>query len=117
MVIDQLVSAQVVLANGDIVIASEKDDADLFWAIRGGGSNFGPITSFTFKAFPQTGDVWSGYVRNLSRPTRVYYDLLLLDCFPGHSSRSNLERCGDMEGDSRTRCKRVHHHEVSVPSF
>jgi FAD/FMN-containing dehydrogenase len=63
LTIDILVEAQVVLANGDIVTASETENSDLFWAIRGAGSNFGPVTSFTFKAFPQTNTVWSGLVR------------------------------------------------------
>lgn len=52
MSIDQLVSAEVVLADGSVVIASDETDADLFWAIRGGGGNFGVATSFEFDAHP-----------------------------------------------------------------
>jgi hypothetical protein len=59
LTIDCLLSAEVVLANGDIVTASETENPDLFWAIRGAGSSFGVVTSFTSKAFPQ-GDVWGG---------------------------------------------------------
>ena len=46
---DNLISAEVVTANGDVLRASEKNHADLFWAIRGGGGNFGIVTSFEFK--------------------------------------------------------------------
>ncbi len=53
-VVDNLASAEVVLANGDVVTAGNDDDADLFWAIRGGGGNFGIATSFTYHAYPLT---------------------------------------------------------------
>lgn len=59
MSVDCLASCEVVLANGDIVTASEKENADLFWALCGAGSNFGVVTHFTSRAFPQ-GKVWGG---------------------------------------------------------
>jgi hypothetical protein len=59
MAVDILVSCEVVLASGDIVIASETQNADLFWALRGAGTSFGIVTSFTSRAFPQ-GKVWGG---------------------------------------------------------
>lgn len=52
MAIDNLLSAEVVLASGDVATASADADADLFWAIRGGGGNFGVVTSFEFQAHP-----------------------------------------------------------------
>jgi hypothetical protein len=50
--IDSLLAAEVVLADGSIVIASEDSHPDLFWAIRGGGGNFGVVTAFEFEAQP-----------------------------------------------------------------
>jgi len=52
LTIDNLLSVDMVLADGRFVTASASENADLFWAVRGGGGNFGAVTSFLFKANP-----------------------------------------------------------------
>jgi len=52
MTVDSLVAADVVTADGRYLRASETENPDLFWAIRGGGGNFGIVTRFEFKLYP-----------------------------------------------------------------
>ena len=52
LTIDNLLEADIVLANGSYIKASPKENKDLFWAIRGGGGNFGVVVSFLFKMHP-----------------------------------------------------------------
>ena len=59
LTIDSLLSAQVVTAGGEIVTASPAEHADLFWAIRGGGGNFGIVTQFEFQ-MARVGQVLGG---------------------------------------------------------
>ena len=52
----------IVTANGSILTASETENADLFWGIRGGGCNFGVVTQFVLKLHPQRRTVFSGHI-------------------------------------------------------
>ncbi|MEQ4208203.1 FAD-binding oxidoreductase [Actinopolymorpha sp. B17G11] len=58
---DNLVAADVVTADGQFLLASAQDNADLYWAIRGGGGNFGVVTSFEFRLSPVV-DIYGGPV-------------------------------------------------------
>jgi hypothetical protein len=52
LTIDNLLSVDMVLADGSFVVANAEENPDLFWAVRGGGGNFGVVTSFLFEAHP-----------------------------------------------------------------
>jgi FAD/FMN-containing dehydrogenase len=61
LAVDNLVAAELVTANGQVVHASAAQNPELFWAIRGGGGNFGIVTAFEFAAHPTT-DVFHGTI-------------------------------------------------------
>ena len=60
LTIDNLVSADVVTADGKKIRASENENADMFWAIRGGGGNFGVVTKYEFKLHPVGPQILAG---------------------------------------------------------
>ena len=62
MAIDNLVGARVVMADGSLRVASANVEPDLFWALRGGGGNFGVVTSFEFALHPVGPEVYAGFV-------------------------------------------------------
>ena len=82
MTVDNLLEADVVLADGSLVTASESENPDLFWALRGGGGNFGVVTSFKFRCHPigENGVVIGGPVlydiADTGEVMRWYRDLL-----------------------------------------
>src|SRR5512134_16060 len=62
MTVDNLISADIVTADGERRVVSAQQESDLFWAIRGGGGNFGVVTSFEFRLHPVGPEVHSGLV-------------------------------------------------------
>jgi FAD/FMN-containing dehydrogenase/DNA-binding HxlR family transcriptional regulator len=62
LTVDNLLSADVVLADGERVVASEREHADLFWGLRGGGGGLGIVTSFTYRLHPVGPDILAGSV-------------------------------------------------------
>jgi hypothetical protein len=79
-VCDNVLAAEVVLADGRLVTANAHEDADLFWAIRGGGGNFGIVTSFDFRLL-RLDSVLSGLmyfpVSRTADVIRAYRDLMV----------------------------------------
>jgi FAD/FMN-containing dehydrogenase len=71
MACDNLISADVVLADGRLVRASARENADLFWGLRGGGGNFGVVTSFRIRAFPLTHMLAGALAYDLSQAAAV----------------------------------------------
>ena len=80
MTVDNLLSARVVLADGSVVVASESENSDLFWGLRGGGGNFGVVTSFEFQAHPVGPEILSGLIvhplSNAVEVLRAYRDFV-----------------------------------------
>ncbi|THH28905.1 hypothetical protein EUX98_g5277 [Antrodiella citrinella] len=61
LAIDNIVAYELVLPNGSVKTITNSSNAELFFALRGGSNNFGIVTGFTMKTYPQ-GQVWGGYI-------------------------------------------------------
>jgi FAD/FMN-containing dehydrogenase len=72
MAVDNLLSAEVVLASGAVVTASVDADPDLFWAIRGGGGNFGVVSSFEYRAHPVASVLGGPVLHPLAAAPRLF---------------------------------------------
>ncbi|KAK9264414.1 fad binding domain protein [Lipomyces tetrasporus] len=59
-VVDNLLSVKLVLADGSIATASEAENSELFWAVRGAGQNFGVVVEFVYQLYEQPNPVWAG---------------------------------------------------------
>jgi FAD/FMN-containing dehydrogenase len=83
LTIDQLVSVDLVTADGEFVTASEDENAELFWGVRGGGGNFGIVTEFEFRLNPLGPEVFAGPVfwpaKDAPQVLRFYRDWIA-DC-------------------------------------
>ena len=71
LTIDNLLEVDMVLADGSFVTANAQENADLFWAVRGGGGNFGVVTSFQFQLHPVSTIVGGPTLWHLDRATEV----------------------------------------------
>jgi FAD/FMN-containing dehydrogenase len=71
---DNLISVDVVTAEGKFLTANETEYSDLFWAVRGGGGNFGIVTSFKFKLHPVGPNVTAGLIAYHGKEAREVYN-------------------------------------------
>lgn len=72
LTIDNLLEATVVLASGQVVKTSNDSHPDLFWAIRGGGGNFGVVSDFTFRMQPVTDIIGGPTFWDIDRATEIF---------------------------------------------
>lgn len=76
--VDNMIGAEVVTANGDVLHASESENDDLFWGLRGGGGNFGIVTRFEYRLYPLGPIVYGGMLGFPRDPAilRAYRDFM-----------------------------------------
>lgn len=101
LVIDNVVGATVVLADGNVVNASEERHSDLFWALLGAGQNFGVTTEFVLKAYPQA-EVFGGTLvfaptaENIQKLVDACNDLYQVKETPDGPQTRAQGRCGSL---------------------
>lgn len=69
--VDNLVSADVVTADGQFLVANEEENADLFWALRGGGGNFGVCTSLEYRLHPVKDVYWGPMLYEITEAEKI----------------------------------------------
>jgi hypothetical protein len=121
LAIDNLVAVELVTAEGEVVRASAEENPELFWAIRGGGGNFGIVTAFEFEAHPTTevfhgkltfpaaeaGGVlqgWADYLR--TAPEELTSTVTLANPFTG-GPEAPIEILVAFDGDSQEQANEV----------
>jgi FAD/FMN-containing dehydrogenase len=109
LTIDNLLSIDMVLADGSFVTASASDHADLFWAVRGGGGNFGVVTSFLFQLrpvsmvyggpmlwpFEQAADImkfWRDFILNAPEEINGWFALITVPPAPPFPEQFHLQK-------------------------
>ncbi|TFL01165.1 FAD-binding domain-containing protein [Pterulicium gracile] len=76
LTVDNIVGYQLVLPNGDLTEVTEEDQPDLFFALKGGGNNFGIVTRFTMRTYPQ-GPMWGGQLAYSGAQLELFIDAML----------------------------------------
>ncbi|TFY82580.1 hypothetical protein EWM64_g1444 [Hericium alpestre] len=103
LVIDNLVQATVVIADGTTLTANSDENTDLFWAIRGGGSNFGVCAEFVLKLHPQRRTVFAG-VAIFPPPVLEQVTAILADKFKrGFGEKESMFELLTLSPDGRVR--------------
>src|SRR5437773_278182 len=109
LTLDNLLGVDMVLADGSFVTASAQDHADLFWAVRGGGGNFGVVTSFLFQLHPistvyggpmlwpieQAADLmnfWRGFILNAPEEINGWFGFVTVPPAPPFPEQFHLQK-------------------------